>query len=267
MLAKTAEIAAFPARLVWFLPVDAAAGVVSSALCAFAFIVMVIRREGRLLALLVLPWYVVLVFNVLGLWPYGVFRTNLFLLFYSLTLVCYALDISLRFIQSRADFMRLPFVFVLVVLFVIVLPLDSGALRDKGASGFARSSYVQTAMQDLYTRVAINGEDRHLTLVLDGHACTVFRYYLDYHESGLGSDARQWFRESVSIKCKPFLEDNYLRALREHAGEVFWIIVDKPPLIALTITELQNLCDFHIRHNYDDHTLLGECAQGRPLES
>ena len=180
-LRKYADIAAFPGerREHWHLVSFLSSKTTHAAAALFgalwvtlhvAGIVGLLRqRRWTALTLSATTLVVLIVFNQLRFWPFGTFRTNLFVLGYSVILAAFGVDAWRRVARLG----------VAPVLCVVLLPLvvferDWHAHKTWGGheSGFAELSRALVASRNF------RPEATREPLVMDAQICSVFDYYL-----------------------------------------------------------------------------------------
>jgi len=176
---------------------------------------LLLRRRFRDAVLLLAPFVTQAALNVAGLWPAGVFRTNLFLVGYTAAIACISLD------GERARVVRWPAVVPALVL--VVLPL---VLLDR--SWNARK-LVQSSDTDapIVMRLLVKAEPprptQRVPLLLSKHLCAPYDYYAHYHAKKARFAAP--FEERYEVKCVRNTED--LRAAAKSAlrelDHAFWI--------------------------------------------
>ena len=146
MLNKTMDLLAFPAQLEvassWVVPLQVAC----VGLCIVGMVAVIVRRRFDVAVLLLVPWIIGLAFNVAGKWPWGVFRTNVFLLFYVLTLVTEGLSALAIVGRQRPDLWRVaPWGGILIG--IALFPFDLSPFSVKKQETLTLSTSVRTAME------------------------------------------------------------------------------------------------------------------------
>jgi hypothetical protein len=134
---------------------------------------MLARRRFRELLLLFLPIVLCFAFNVLGKWPFGVFRTNLFLAGYTAAIAAMALD-------WRTERFRVFSALFPATLLVIapLLFLQEGWGPPK--HGLAYNSRFSEAVVWLAKQAAAR-RVRDEPLLIDRRSCDSFRYYVYFN--------------------------------------------------------------------------------------
>ena len=134
--------------------------------------VMVRQRRLREALLFLSPTLVCAVFNLLGYWPFGVFRTNLFLLAGMSAIAPLALE---RKQPPKHAWASLLPVALLVLLPVFISRHDWGMSKQ-----LAISSKVPQIIEQLLALEETQGIKRE-PFLLEHHSYNVFRYYVRHH--------------------------------------------------------------------------------------
>jgi hypothetical protein len=175
---------------------------------ALGLAVLVAYRRLRAALLIVLPLLMVFLFNRLGFWPLGAFRTNVFTLAYSTAVAGMAADLPI----SRA---RLTSALPALLLVLLPLGLFERTWHEKKLA-FTYESRFPDVLKELIARHAAD-EDKDV-LIFDRRSCHSYRYYSQfdavgsrlygpplaerYEVSCVGNDDRQiatLVRENLSI--------------------------------------------------------------------
>jgi hypothetical protein len=209
ILERTYDLASLPARLESFWPGAWPMGVwapLQAVLCLLGLIGIVTARRWDRAGLWVGPWVVAAGMNVAGWWPYGAFRTNLFLLAYSLLVSLAGLDGLRRWIASRPAATRYKthlLVPASCAAFVLAfLPVDLGFFAEGKSSGMAGNCHAHRAFEVVYQAErdeAPPGEQRRF--LVDHHAYDAYLYYRNFHVV-------------ARARYKDFLRERYRRSRR-----------------------------------------------------
>lgn len=141
---------------------------------ALGLTVLVMRRKYRVLFLALMPVVVLWAFNLLGFWPLGAFRTNLFALLYFSIVAAAAFD-GLPALRARAVSI-VPA--VLLVISPLVLFEDDWHARKRV---FAYDGYFPEVVRDL-TREVRSEPGNGMETVLFGYGmCGQYDYYTLVH--------------------------------------------------------------------------------------
>lgn len=295
-LRKTADVASFPGRL--FMPwsawvewlVHAAVVVVVVA----GITSLVVRRRVHVVALLLAPWGVMLVFNAVGAWPYGLFRTNTFMLVYTLLLFAIGLEAIALAVKDHARLRPIASVVALLGC-VLTLPFEARLFAHKGPGTLTSESSARAALERIFE--AEEGQrmseplddDRFLTLVLqadearksqtdvirlddlradagttrpllvlDGHACTSMRYYRDFDADSRPA-LEEWLPGHFVTLCTPYSRRGYLETLNALSGRDFWLVTGKTGWSAITKKTLAPMCTFEVDASIPPSTHVVRC--------
>ncbi len=296
---KTADLAAFPLHLQAPGGGTSAAAlhVLSMVLCALGVVALLARKRWELAALVVAPWALTFAFNAARVWPYGLFRTNLYLLSYTLVLVVLGIDFLAGVAAARlAPSARRAAAIGAVVALCLTFPFDLEAFAHKRGGTLTAEASVLTALQRIYERetgqrwgspiddatARARGEgaaarrrglgpdgERGIVLdetighdvpllILDGHACAIMRYYRDYH-SASSPVLRDWLPSHFVTKCSAFGNKSWKRLLTEVGGRSFWLVSAKSRLPLDTRTRLAAMCAPQVDEILPEWTLLYQC--------
>ncbi|HEX7668848.1 MAG TPA: hypothetical protein VF395_04670, partial [Polyangiaceae bacterium] len=179
-------------------------------------------REGLLL---VTPIVAMLACNVLGRWPFGAFRTNLFVLIYVAGIAAMAVDRKMEKVRWGD---------LLPTLLLVLLPLvtfEKGWHRAKGASDTTMTSRFPEAL-----KAAIDLQGQGYTgprevLVTDKFGCATWDYYVNLHPTTsktLGPDLTRRFYHRCSRWAPETLRE--VRAKLRNKDRV-WVIATCPLVI------------------------------------
>ena len=241
VLSRYADLTAFPGgwRDAW----DAAArrlglqpGLLRAALDALWLLLHVLglavlfaARRWIQLILFALPIATLLSFNALGFWPFGPFRTNLFLLPYFLAIVCVALDRNETDGATLGPRLRAG-VAALPSLLLVLLPLallERGWHADKESLAYTLPSRTLVAVQEALRLQAGRPPARAEVLFVDHFFCASLRYYRTLHPHNAS------FQRSLNGRLKPScvnrgtgIPANARAALRR--DERVWMLVGLP---------------------------------------
>jgi hypothetical protein len=168
---------------------------------------------------------VTIALNLAGWWPYGTFRTNLFLLAYSLPLALVGLDVLHRWLSERLPAPRpggrviLPLIAGLCVL--AFFPTDLDYFASGKGSGMAGNCHARRAIEAIYEAERDQPPPPgRRPIVLDRAARGVYAYYRNNHV-----ETRRRYRDFLRERywrCCPgrTLED----AIDYAAGSGFWLL-------------------------------------------
>jgi hypothetical protein len=181
--------------------------------------VCVLRRRWKEGLCFWSPLLVCVLFNRLGFWPFGAFRTNQFLIAETSVLAAVGLDWPK---PSDARWRML-----LPACLLMVLPL---VFFERSWASTKRLSYATGMMDILKQLEAWQAEARPSStkenLYLDHHSCQPFSFYVKYHPRGV----RLWNRLSqhMDYRC----DENFGRTLKRMRqlphGVRFWVMAARP---------------------------------------
>jgi hypothetical protein len=267
MVEKTAEIATFPSRVALAFPALASPlAVVFAVLCAFGGLALMITRRWSLLALLLGPWALALAFNLAGQWPYGLFRTNTFLIFYTLVLVGIALDAAWRLASKGPPLLQGVLAGVAVALLALTFPWQPRGFATKPTTSSIKRALTQMMDHELMSPSNVDSADK-VRLLLGGRACSVVRYYLYWHTRGR-AQLRPWFDENVEVICSPDWQDRstWREFLESAGGRPFWALSAKSGFDKVTKSVMASRCRVAFRAASPEHTFIALCEpqDGKP---
>jgi hypothetical protein len=178
---------------------------------------MLFRRRFREVALLVVPLLTWWAFNVLDLWPMGVFRANLFVLCYLAAIACAAFDWELR--ERFAWFA--PAVALLVLIPLCFFETDWHATKRAECNG---GSLPPALARLRGFRHAEKKRGRETVLFSTG-ACTQWEYYSEVHPS----------KDSLHQKLDPLFDARCSRkeqmprdlTIGTRHGRRAWVVLDR----------------------------------------
>jgi hypothetical protein len=136
--------------------------------------VLLAYRRVRLALLTVLPLVMVFLFNRLGVWPLGAFRTNVFTLAYSTAVAAMAADLP----AVRARFSS-----VVPTLLLVLLPMGlfERTWHEKKLA-FTYESRFPDVLKELIARRPVSEEKE--VLIFDRRSCHSYRYYSQFDAVG-----------------------------------------------------------------------------------
>lgn len=134
---------------------------------------LVAAKRYRELALLGAPLVVVAVMNALGYWPYGAFRTNLFLLPGLLLVGGRAID----WLAGRSRLRLASFAVVLLAL-VAAATVDPRSYREKSIAHWAPSPQLTAVLDAIQARQTADSGDWNEVILADWHSWRPIDYYL-----------------------------------------------------------------------------------------
>ena len=127
----------------------------------------------REIALLCVPLVAAALANLLGYWPYGAFRPNLFLIPGALLVIGAAMD----WLATRRQFRFAAYAIVVAVLGA-VLRIDLHAYGTKSSAHWSASPQLTEVLDDIDRRRRADPGDWNEVLVADWHSWRPLAYYL-----------------------------------------------------------------------------------------
>jgi hypothetical protein len=185
-------------------------------LCVAGLATLAFQRRFLHLAVLLAPMFVLLAFNLLGFWPLGAFRTNLFTIAYFGGISASAFDLRRR--EGTASWELFPAA-ILVALPLLTVGRSNHARKESLA---AHAAFPQAAEELL----ALQGPNkrRREVLVLDGHSCAPWRYYTRYHPGKQKNKLNKRF-ESHCAKSTSSMLKTMRQALTAPGSRVFMLAI------------------------------------------
>lgn len=190
-------------------------------------IVVVLRgkrwREG---VLFVLPLAVMLTFNLLGFWPLGPFRSNLFTLVHIAALAGFAIDREAK--KARFGDLAPAALAIFLPLFVF----ERGWHRTKETLSVTTPSLFPDALRELIRLQGPRDPGQKESLVTDAWSCPMYRYYTKYHPVYSKTLAPELNRR-FDLNCRtqiPKMLSTTRSALRDSQDRA-WLIVSSAKFI------------------------------------
>jgi hypothetical protein len=259
LLQKTADIAAFPAQLKPFWTLGHGAQLAFAALCwaaAVAGCVYLVRRRLAFgLVAWVGTWATALVLGAAGIWPYGVFRTNLFLLVYSLLLVLCGLQYLAEWASRRVLTGRLALALAAAYV-VLFFPYNLSKAAEKTAGGYTAS--VRRSLETIKAHEEATPTGKKPLLLLDGLSCGPFGYYTRDHAAA--SEALGDFvKNKIKTSCMGRGTDRLKRKVKGSVRRGFWLIVSKPVYVEPLRAYVTERCTPDVLMDLPGPSLLVHC--------
>jgi hypothetical protein len=161
-------------------------------LAVLGIVVLLRRRRLYELVLLLGTLLVLTLFNAAGRWPFGPFRTNLFLLAYVTPLAAIAFD----FRRGQSRWLAPVPALALVVVPFFVFNKHFHAQK----SSFSAVSYFPEIIDHLLAGQGRDYAGRQELLLMDTRSCADWRYYVRYHPR-LSPRLSELEEQRFSIKC------------------------------------------------------------------
>ena len=187
-------------------------------------LVLLAGRRVRESMLLLSPFVTLWIFNWVGYWPGGAFRTNVFLIAYTAAIACMAVD------KSRTTSTR--WTALIPVLLLVIAPL---VLLDRRwnarKAAMTQDSRFEEALELVLKQAREVQHGRRTKLILDGAACSPFAYYTRVHprtSARLGPEIHETFKP-VCSRGAPKVA-SALASFRGAKGSTIWVLThdDRP---------------------------------------
>jgi hypothetical protein len=258
---QTDALMSWPLRLKWLIGVVEPLKVVSTGLVCTGILALVLGRRWSLVLLLVLPWGVMLAFNQAGQWPWGVFRTNVFVLSWAIPLLVIGLEAIRGLLARRHRAASTALAVVAVVGLAGAAPINLDAFRHKGSGTFTADAAVLQGLRVL--KATVGTPTKKVVVAFDGQGCTIMRYYRDHHDA-VSAELGPWLRDHVDARCSVGRDAGYQRMLAEEIiprTESTWFLVAKPANGLTTDTVVRPTCTASLRKRLRGSTIFW-CGKG-----
>jgi len=188
-------------------------------------------KEKQYLTLFLLSSAVIFsaIANMIGSWPYGVFRTNLFFIPGILLILCYGLD---RIIIYK--YFRLPIYTLVIATMLIFLPTDLSYHKFKQYSEWAPSPQLTKVLDELLIRYQHDNYYKSNIIITDWHSWRPVFYYLNTHP--VSHKAYATLKENAQLIKGPINDQKkmldiilsaYEKNRKENANTRIWLIITK----------------------------------------
>ncbi len=140
---------------------------------------LIFKKKIKYLLIFVLPVILVIFFNLLGTWPFGPFRTNLFLFCYFLIISLYGIDVIINTANRR--FNLYASVFMVIILILLQLPFKPEYYKVKKGNRPDIKSILNTIsdMGPLSQGKSLNKQPR--VIIAEDASYQPIKYYLESH--------------------------------------------------------------------------------------
>ena len=228
------------------------------ALHAAGLIALSLRGRRTLLVMLLSPLILVMAVNWFGVWPFGVFRTNTFLLAYYVLIPMAGLDLLIRW--SRP----LGWVVVLASCLLFLGPNFSVGFDWHTSKRFGTG---RTEMRTLLRRlrelreaapVAARADKTHI--LMDMYSCAPFEYYTNYDDS-TRREFGTYIADNFEFNCTQ--SDAHSQALmRRWRGKSYFVVVtderSRGALRALVSKRTRVISEDRVRDAHDLYFVTGK---------
>jgi hypothetical protein len=223
--------------------------------------VLLFRRRSSVLLSLTLPVATVMVMNVAGLWPWGAFRTNLFLLAYVMPVPFVALAAW----QARGRSHQLVAIALTVMLHLLPqLVLGFGLRSEKRAwTGHSEMPRILQRMREERERRLANHPRAAMDAIyLDSYTCEVFRFYLVHHTRTRAEHA-EFFKRNFRSRCTRTY-GRTVDAVKKRRGAPTWVIVSKRQMVEPMLQHVRTAGNLVIEERPSYNHLVLHFAGARP---
>jgi hypothetical protein len=262
LLRNTAEVAAFPARLGPFLErgpgAQAAFEWLHASACLAGCAYLVKKRAFFSLAAWLGTWLTAIGLATARVWPYGVFRTNLYLLAYTFLFVLCGVQLAWEWARERNLASKLALGLALAYV-ALVFPYRLSKAAEKTAGGATASVRKSLETIKAYEAAAAPWEGRGPLLILDGLSCAPFKYYTRDHATARG-ELRDFFRKRMKSECMGRGTKRLRYRVNRSLKRGFWLIVSKATYIEPMAEYVRERCTPDVLQNLPGPTLLAHCA-------
>lgn len=217
------------------------------------------QRRWDLLLLGASPWLAAAAVNALGYWPYGAFRTNLFLLIYPTWLGCYGARALASWVHQRPASLRWAFSAAGLAWTLLLLPVDLAYFRQKDPRTGAPGSSTQIALQIIAREAPMLGGKKRPPLLLDGHACKNYAYYSKWHPRQSAALREVQLERRVTPRCLKYTAAAARSAIRSRERREFWLLTAKPTFAAWLPAYAEARCDVRLREVFPTGDVLIHC--------
>ena len=260
---KYVDLIEFPdvQRSRWVFPESVSPGVSSAlvavsyyawlALHAVGLVSLFLRGRREWLVLLVTPILLVMAFNGFGLWPFGVFRANTFLLSYYALIPLVGLDALTSWVGRFGPFVAAAG-YLLIVLPNLTVGFDSHG-RKNFFTGQSEARTVLRRLKALRERAPMAARQEKSYVLLDWYSCAPFEFETSRNDSTRREFGR-YLLDNFDFECTrtPRGMQGFMRKLR---GKSFFVVVTddraKPATRNLLQKETTLLDEEQVRGTHD----------------
>lgn len=261
LLDNSIEVATFPARsgaLLERAPAQAVFEWVHVAACIAGCAYLVHRRKFFALAAWVGTWLTAIVLAATHVFPYGVFRTNLYLLAYALLFVSCGVQYAWEGARERQVASKVALGLALAYV-ALVFPYDLAKAAEKTAGGATAS--VRKSLQTIksYEEAGAPWVGKGPLLILDGLSCGPFKYYTRDHVDAR-AELDRFFPKRMKAACTGRGMARMRGKVKRSLKRGFWLIVSKKPYIEPMKEFVRERCAPDVLLDLPGPTLLAHCA-------
>jgi hypothetical protein len=226
------------------------------------------RRRLEEVLLFVMPLFVVVVCNILGQWPLGAFRTNLFLCVYTIIIAVCGLDFL---ISPGADAGSVttprraaPWLGAAAVLTMTVIPgfafgFDWHRRKQTWTRHHQERQLLAWLRQQREERSRTDPNREPDLLLMDAHTFPSHNFYLDFHPE-LGPQYRAFFKTHFKQVDQWGLDTRIKRDLKNHLAanrNPIWVVVSKRSAMDAVRRTIARQADILLEHRLGpDHLVM-----------
>jgi hypothetical protein len=206
----------------------------------FAAVPLALWRRESLAILLAVPIGAALVFHLAGLWPWGPFRANQFLVIYIVPLTLLSFDLLGR--GSRDPFVSMGVAAVALLLIAAHFPTDLAAYEGKRFPGHSSLREALEVVREHHLRSpdATRKLAGRVPLVADRHAGPAISYYTQQH--AYLRDRFAFIREEFEVIYTTGWNIDMWTDPRIPIGRPMWVITENPENTITTKRFLTQYC-------------------------
>lgn len=266
LLRGTAEVATFPAqlRMPWALEStqQVALGWLHIALAIAGCVYLFRKRAAFGIVALLATWGTAIALAATRVWPYTIFRTNLYLLAYALLIVLFGVQ-YLWDVARKNDIGR-KLVLTLAATFVLVaFPYRFSVAAQKYGAGW--NAAVRESLEIIRSYEEKQGLPRGKRkpfVVLDSLSCGPLQYYRKDHAETRTTLA-PFIKNEIEAKCVHYGLHKVKRAVNRARRRGFWLISSKGNYLDPLEQHVRKRCEPDVLMRLHDATLLAHCPPAK----
>lgn len=255
ILDRTAGLGEWPLRLRFLFPMLAFAKGLSIVVTTIGAVAVVVRRRWWWVLLFHGTFAVYFIFNLAGQWPYGVFRTNVFLLTYLVPMFVVGVD-ALADLAVRVH-QRLSIIVLVTTFGLLACAMPRvDQFTHKGSGTLTADAAMLEGARLL--RATVGDAEPKVPVIVDGQGCSCLHYYRKHHDD-VGPEIDAWFNAHTDTRCSKGRDAGYqkllVKTLADESLGNFWVLVAKPSVGRHTEAELKKHCHHTLKHRLRGSTL------------
>ena len=212
--------------------------IIKVALWAFHFIGLAafgVRRKWEYLLLFVLPILTIILFNIMGLWPFGAFRVNVFMFCYFVIISLYGIDTAINIDNKHIKLAMASLIVTIFILLQFPFGINHYAIKIPGCwtTDSNMRSVLDTISSYELSKNAKTKQNEECILFTDWHSFFPVRYYLWKHSS-LSKKYEKFLSNgklrlyNIRLKCNEVIKSlNKITKSPGLAGKGVWILISK----------------------------------------